>query len=106
MDLVIKISNKCNFKCDFCASNMIGGNKEILPVEKVESFLIQYPIERVIVNGGDPLCIDPQYYYDLLKFIEDNFLQTNLSFTTNLYDFWINPTKCTNLFKHSRVSVC
>lgn len=107
MDLVIKISDRCNFACDFCSSNMIASNHKDLELGKVTSFIEQnYPnCKNIIVNGGDPLCVDPKWYYDLLTWLENNNMQVNISFTTNLYDFWKNPDKWEDLFKNY-VSVC
>lgn len=106
MDLVIKISDRCNFKCDFCSSNMIAASHEDLELSKVTNFLSEHEdVRTIIVNGGDPLCVSPDWYYKLIAWLYKNKYETNLSFTTNLWDFYKNPDKWEDLFKN-HVSVC
>ena len=101
MDLVIKISDKCNFKCDFCSSNMIAANHNDLPLWKVTSYLVDHPqVRNIIVNGGDPLCIDPEWYWNLLYWLEETKRDINISFTTNLWDFYKHPEKWEELFSN------
>lgn len=57
--------------------------------------------DDVILTGGDPLLVDPSFYEDILHI--NNTI--TLSFTTNLWDFYINPLKWIKLFKNSRVNV-
>lgn len=106
MDLVIKISDKCNFKCDFCSSNMIAADHKDLPLWKVTSYLVDHPqVRNIIVNGGDPLCVDPEWYWNLLYWLEETKRDINISFTTNLWDFYKHPEKWEELFKE-HISVC
>lgn len=106
MDLVIKISDKCNFKCDFCSSNMIAANHKDLPLWKVTSYIVDHPqVRNIIVNGGDPLCVDPEWYWNLLYWLEETKRDINISFTTNLWDFYKHPEKWEELFKE-HISVC
>lgn len=106
MDLVIKISDKCNFKCDFCSSNMIAANHNDLPLWKVTSYIVDHPqVRNIIVNGGDPLCVDPEWYWNLLYWLEETKRDINISFTTNLWDFYKHPEKWEELFKE-HISVC
>lgn len=107
MDVVIKISDKCNFACEFCSSNMIATSHEELDLLKVIKFLEEHDnVRNIIINGGDPLCISPDWYYKLLNWLENNYNKdVNVSFTTNLWDFYKNPEKWEDLFKN-HVSVC
>lgn len=107
MDLVIKISDKCNFACDFCSSNMIATSHEDLELSKVIEFLEEHDdVRNIIVNGGDPLCVSPAWYYKLLTWMDNhNRRDINISFTTNLWDFYIHPEKWVDLFKNE-ISVC
>lgn len=57
--------------------------------------------DDVILTGGDPLLVDPSFYEDILHINNT----VTLSFTTNLWDFYINPLKWIKLFKNSRVNV-
>lgn len=105
MDLVVKISDRCNFACTFCSSNQIAVNHKDLDIEKLKSFIHAHKnINNIIVNGGDPLMVSPEYYENLLQFIEGNKLNIHVSFTTNLLAFWKDPNKWTPILK--RVGVC
>lgn len=107
MELIIKPTEACNFKCTFCSSTNITLNKSAkLELEKVFRFLTRFPqTSTIIVNGGDPLMMPPEYYFEIIKFIEDKKLSTNLSLTTNLWDFYRRPDKWTPLFLHPIVGV-
>lgn len=104
MDLVLKITDKCNFACEFCSSNQIALTHNDLDINLVKKFLLDNPVQDIIVNGGDPLMVPPSYYEELLKFIDDNNLGCTMSFTTNLWDFYKHPDKWTSLFQ--RIGVC
>jgi len=107
MDLIIKPTEACNFKCTFCSSTDIAPSKAInLDLKKIYAFLERYPDTRtIIVNGGDPLIMAPEYYFELLSYIRKRNLPTTLSLTTNLWDFYKNPDKWTELFKHKKVGI-
>lgn len=107
MDLVIKISDKCNFACEFCSSNMIATSHKDLELSKVTSFLEKHKeVRNIIVNGGDPLCVSPNWYYSLIDWLEkNNRKDISISFTTNLWDFYKHPEKWEDLFKN-HISVC
>jgi len=107
MDLVIKISDKCNFACTFCSSNMIAASHEELELSKVTDYLNEHDnVRNIIVNGGDPLCVSPDWYYGLIRWLDENDKKDiNISFTTNLWDFYLHPDKWEDLFKNY-ISVC
>ena len=107
MDLIIKPTEACNFKCTFCSStNLTDDKKKRLDLDKVSAFLDRYPgTQTIIVNGGDPLMVHPNYYFTIIDEIEKRNLKTNLSFTTNLWGFYKNPDLWTPLFQHERVGV-
>ena len=108
MDLIIKPTELCNFKCTFCSSTNITEDKEVtLSIEKIESFLNRFPnTNTIIVNGGDPLMVPPSYYWKIIDLLDNKKMNTSLSFTTNLWGFYKNPNLWTTLFKHPRVTVC
>ena len=106
IDLIIKPTQVCNFACEFCSSNNISKNNKILPLDFLCDYILKNNVGRIIVNGGDPLMVSPLYYFSILDFIEKHKLRTNLSLTSNLWDFYINPDKWIKLFKHPRVGVC
>jgi radical SAM protein with 4Fe4S-binding SPASM domain len=107
MDLIIKPTEACNFKCTFCSSTNISEDKAAkLDLDYVFQFLERFPETRtIIVNGGDPLMMPPQYYWDIIKYLDEHNLQTTISFTTNLWPFYKNPEKWKELFKHRRMGI-
>lgn len=108
MELIIKPTEACNFKCTFCSSTNITNTdkKKKLEHEKIFQFLERFPeTNSIIINGGDPLMMPPDYYWKILERIESLNLETNLAFTTNLWGFYKNPTMWTDLFKHPKVGV-
>lgn len=107
MDLIIKPTEKCNFKCTFCSSTKITDDKTAeLDHQHIFDFLKRFPeTNTIIVNGGDPLMMDPEYYQIILDHLDENDYQASVSFTTNLYPFYKNPTKWMNIFSHRRVGV-
>ncbi len=72
MDLIIKPTERCNFKCTFCSSTHITEDKSLeLDLEYVYTFLKRYPeTKTIIVNGGDPLMMDPSYYWKIIEHLE------------------------------------
>ena len=107
MDLIIKPTELCNFKCTFCSSTHIAADKaQTLDLNKIYEFLERFPqTETIIVNGGDPLMVPPQYYHSLLKHLEDKGYPATLSLTTNLWPFLKRPEKWLKIFQNPRVGV-
>lgn len=108
MDLIIKPTVACNFKCTFCSStNLSENDNDVLDISYIARFLDRYPQTRtIIVNGGDPLMLRPEYYWDILKLLEKrNMRETVLSFTSNLWAFYKKPEMWQDLFRHPQVGV-
>ena len=107
MDLIIKPTELCNFKCTFCSSTRITDDKkDILNHNYIFQFLQRFPdTNTIIVNGGDPLMMDPDYYWKIIEYLDANELSTTLSLTTNLWPFYKNPDKWKSLFNHPRVGI-
>ena len=80
MDLVIKPTRACNFKCSFCSSNLIPNKK--LNLDVVKDFLLKNDVSTIIVNGGDPLMMPVSYYEELVDFINEHNMNISVSFTT------------------------
>jgi len=101
MELIIKPTSRCNFNCNFCSAGLL----KIKTITKVPSELKQVLFtikpDNLIITGGDPLMMSPSYYEELLTLGD-----WNISFTTNLKDFYLNPSKWTNLFKNNRIGIC
>ena len=74
MDLIIKPTEVCNFKCTFCSSTKISENHtSVLDLEYVFKFLKRFPnTNTIIVNGGDPLMMKPKYYWDIIEYLDKN----------------------------------
>jgi MoaA/NifB/PqqE/SkfB family radical SAM enzyme len=107
MDLIIKPTELCNFKCTFCSSTDISeehANK--LDLREIYDFLDKHPdTETIIVNGGDPLMMDPEYYWDIIRYLDKKEMNTTISFTTNLWPFYVSPEKWKDLFNHDRLGI-
>lgn len=107
MELIIKPTERCNFKCTFCSSTHITEDKtNELSHEYIFRFLKRFPeTNTIIVNGGDPLMMPPEYYWGIIKYLDDNNLSTGISFTSNLWPFYKNPNKWKELFNHPRMGI-
>jgi radical SAM protein with 4Fe4S-binding SPASM domain len=107
MDLIIKPTEVCNFKCTFCSSTKIStDHTSQLDLDQVFKFLKRYPeTNTIIVNGGDPLMMSPAYYWKLIKHLDDNDYPATISLTTNLWPFYKNVDKWKPLFLHPRIGV-
>ena len=107
MELIIKPTERCNFKCTFCSSTDITDDKEkILDLDYIFKFLKRYPnTSTIIVNGGDPLMMKPEYYWKIIEHLDKFNLPTSISLTTNLWPFYKNPDKWKELFNHRRVGI-
>lgn len=107
MDLIIKPTELCNFKCTFCSSTKITEDKSaLLDLDKIFQFLKRYPeTKTIIVNGGDPLMVDPEYYWKIINHLDEIESEASISFTSNLWPFYKNPEKWLPLFRNERLRV-
>jgi len=108
MDLIVKPTELCNFKCSFCSSSKITfeDNTATLDLNKIFKFLKRFPdTQTIIVNGGDPLMMKPNYYWKIVEFLDKYDMPASISLTTNLYPFLTKPLKWKELFNHPRVGV-
>jgi len=108
MDLIVKPTELCNFKCSFCSSSKITfeDNTASLDLNKIFKFLKRFPeTQTIIVNGGDPLMMKPNYYWKIIEYLDKHDLPASISLTTNLYPFLKKPMKWKELFNHPRVGV-
>ena len=108
MQLIVKVTGRCNFKCSFCSANLLGKHVD-LPLSKLISFVTQYQdkVTSIVFEGGDPLCVDPEYYSQFFKWKDSNptLSKTQVSITTNLWDFYKHPDKWIELFNRNDVEV-
>ncbi len=107
MDLIVKPSQVCQFKCQYCSSTkLVDDEKTSLPLQKIFDFLKRFPdTNTIIFNGGDPLVMPPAYYHDLIDHLDEWDYPATISITTNLWGFWKNSIKWTPLFQNERVGV-
>lgn len=107
MELIIKPTELCNFKCTFCSSTQIVEDKaSTLSHDYIFKFLERFPeTNSIIVNGGDPLMMKPEYYWKIIEYLDEHNLPAKLSLTTNLWAFYKKPELWTPLFKHKRVGI-
>lgn len=109
MNLIIKPTQRCNFACKYCSSTDIAKSNtahDDLELHKIFRFLDRYPkTSQIIINGGDPLMMPPDYYFTLLDYIESNSLPTTLEFCSNLWDYYKKPKKWAKLFSHEKVNI-
>lgn len=107
MDLIIKPTEACNFKCTFCSSTDIAEeNAKVLDINEIYDFIDDHPdLATIIVNGGDPLMLSPKYYWDIINKLDEVESNSTLSFTTNLWPFYVKPEKWKKLFLNPRVGV-
>ncbi len=107
MELIIKPTELCNFKCTFCSSTKIAEHgKIVLDHEHIFRFLKRYPnTNTIIVNGGDPLMMEPDYYWKIIDYLDEHEMSTSIALTTNLWPFYKKPNKWKALFNNERVGV-
>ena len=81
MDLIIKPTERCNFKCTFCSSTKIAEHKsDVLDHDYIYKFLKRFPeTKTIIVNGGDPLMMEPNYYWKIIDHLEEHNYEATLS---------------------------
>lgn len=95
MELIIKPTGKCNFRCKFCSAEGLDiyHNPDVVP-DKVAGLINKIKPTSIIVTGGEPLLMNPEYYYKL-----HDIAAVPISITSNLKDFYLNPNKWAELFR-------
>lgn len=107
MDLIVKPTVRCNFKCTFCSSTYLSEDPtDIVTIEDIERFVTRYPeTTTIIVNGGDPLMMPPEYYWEMIEMLDRLDSKASISFTSNLWAFYKKPDLWTDLLRHPRLGV-
>lgn len=101
MELIIKPTGRCNFNCTFCSShelNITHPGKHV--PDKIKELIDNLKPGHIIVTGGEPLTIDPDYYWELQEYSG-----AHVGFTTNLKDFYLHPEKWTDMFRDAHFGV-
>lgn len=106
MEIILNPTNKCDFNCEFCSASELPNNtmsyKEAIKI--IERY--KNNLNGIIINGGDPLNMDIDWYYRILDYLDKNYTKTvYLSLTTNLSRFYKEPYKWEPILKHPRVGV-
>lgn len=103
MELIIKPTGRCNFRCTFCSASELSTAEDPSHVhpELIKYINMNKP-SGIIITGGDPLMMNPEYYYELHNIAGNG---VNVSATTNLKDFFNNPDKWKDLFNESWFNV-
>ena len=101
MELIIRVTGRCNFDCTFCSATTldIAHPKNGVP-EQIKEVINTIHPSSIVISGGEPLLVGPEYFlelYDLAK--------CNISITTNLKDFYYNPEKWREVFTHPNIGI-
>lgn len=96
MTLIIKPTGACNFDCKFCSAHGMdifhpADGKVPEPLRQLVKDLDPH---MIVVTGGEPLMVNPDYYYEL-----HDITKCRVSMTSNLKDFYDKPDKWALLFK-------
>lgn len=107
MDIIINPTFRCNFKCEFCAASNLPQKRLSYEdtIKILKPYIEQGKLGQIIINGGDPLMIEPSYYLELLNYLDKYSPFTTISLTTNLWDFYNNPDKWDEVFRNKRIGI-
>lgn len=109
MQIILRMTTTCNFKCTMCSASQLSEATE-LSFDKIIEVLEKYKHipNNVCFEGGDPLCVKPQIYYDIFDYVDSHkdINITEFGFTSNLWDFYKHPDKWIDIFKRDDVHIC
>lgn len=104
MQLIIRVTGRCNFDCTFCSAGSLNIAHPTNGVpEQIKEVIETIKPTGLVISGGDPLLVDPSYYYELLEM--NNGGIKNISITSNMKDFYFHPDKWIDLFKNPRIGI-
>lgn len=78
-----------------------------MKLEHALSYIDQYKIRSLQLEGGDPCCVKPEFIQAIIDHVRQT--QPNIQLigiTTNLWDFYKRPYKWIDIFKDPLVDVC
>lgn len=101
MELIIKPTAACNFKCTFCgaAKLHINHTPDKVP-DQLKELIINTKPSYLIFTGGEPTMCSPKYYDEIMSFFHGK-----ISFTSNLKNFYLHPDEWSHIFKNPNVGV-
>lgn len=102
IQLILKTTGRCNFACDFCSASKVSQTD--MDINYAVSLAEKYKPKCVSFEGGDPLCVSPDWYYEFIERTKHLNIK-NYSFSSNLWDFYKRPEKWVDLFKRSDVDI-
>lgn len=101
MELIIKPTAVCNFKCTFCAASKLSINHTPDKVpEQLKELILKLKPNDLIFTGGEPTMCSPKYYEEILELSD-----AKVSLTSNLKNFYMHPDDWTPIFKNPRVGI-
>lgn len=100
MELIVKVTGKCNFACDFCLAGKADIKHHEHPSENLKKQLEILRPTSLIMNGGEPLLVGRQYFEELLEIYDGE-----IAIVSNLKDFDARPEYWKPLFLNPRISV-
>lgn len=93
MELIIKPTGMCNFNCTFCSAAYLDIAHPTRVPDKIKDLIKKMKPDSIIVTGGEPLMVNPEYYLELQELGN-----CNVGFTTNMKDFYLHPDKWKPIF--------
>lgn len=103
MDLIIKPTGRCNFNCTFCSASELRTGEDPCHVhQKMKEYIEEVKPQSIIITGGDPLMMEPSFYYELREIVGN---KVNLSATTNMKNFYLHPDKWKELLSEDWFSI-
>lgn len=101
MELIIRVTGRCNFDCTFCSAGTldIAHPKNGVP-EQIKDVIKTIRPSSIIISGGEPLLVGPDYYKELYELSG-----CSMSITSNLKDFYYHPDKWREIFTHPHIGI-
>ena len=100
MELIIKPTSVCNFACTFCSAGLLDIKKVRDVPPQIVDLIEKLQPQLIIITGGDPLCVDRNYYQQLLQIYNGP-----ISLTTNLKGYWLNRQYWKPILSNPRIGV-
>lgn len=101
MELIIRVTGRCNFDCTFCSASTLDIAHPVNGVpEKIKKVIETIKPNSIMISGGEPLLVGPNYFMELAEIGK-----CRISVTSNLKDFYYNPEKWVDVFTHPLIGI-